>query len=269
MIYVSHDLIRNPNISSEEFLAYVFVQIHTYSNNYDSCLFRVGDIVDQSFGETKSHSIYNNMSKNIKSLIDKGLVDAVCQKSSIRIFMSSYNMDKEGFVKADANDLRDIVDNVPKNKADVLRFYFLVLSSITNNKTGCRERIWFADIMGVSRDTISRYSETLEKMKKIYVYRAANFYISNTYGLYKDKDAVITVGEKRSHGRAAHENANEKRKYVAMYYSLLNGTNYPINTMKEMLNYLSKRNEEVEKLGKRARGMVYDLQPLIDKINGE
>ena len=270
MILVPQEVVRNKNITNDEVLTYFFVQVLTYSPNYDSCIFRVSEVIDQAFGETKSHSLQNKVRKEIDGLIDKGALDIeVKDHQSLRIFMSSFQPNNEDhFIKVDAEDARDLVDNVSRGKSDVLRYYMLLISTFNKFGVGQFERRWFADIMNVKEDSISHYTNILENLKKIFVYRSADFYTSNTYGLYKNREAVTIAGEKRSRGRAAHANANEKRKYVSMYHYFLKGKDYPIETIKEILDYLTRRNKEVGNLGNRARGMTYDLQPLIDKING-
>ena len=266
MIFIPHELVRNKEITDDEFLTYTFVQVLTYSANYDSCLFRVTDVVDQIYGEGTSHSIAEKTRKSLDKIIDKGLIDGMKQGNNYRIFMSSYKVRDDGFVQIDANDLRDIIDNTQKGYSEYVRFYCLVLSSIGGGKYGIKERAWFADIMGVTTRTISLYFENLEKLEKLYVYRAADFYTSNTYGLFEDKEEVRAAGKRRSLGREAHANANEKRKYITMYKNFMKGKEYPLDTLQEIVTYLDKRNKEVESLGGRSRGITYDLQPLIDKI---
>lgn len=270
MLYLSQQLILDQNLTNEEVLTYVFVQIQTYSNNYDSCILRTSDVVDQAFGEVNSHSLNVRIRKNIHSLIEQGYLDVITQNQTLRIFMTSFEPNKEDrFIKVDASDLRDIVDKTERKKADMLRFYLLVLTTITQNKTGCHDEGWFAKVMNVSNQTICRYFSHLEKIQKIYVYRSASFYQSNTYGRFNDKKAIESMGERRSGGRKAHSDANEKRRCVAIYYNFLEGKDYPIDVLKEVLAKLEQRNEQIKNLGDRGRGQLYDLQPLIDKINGK
>ena len=271
MLYVPQEIIRNKEITNDEVLAYFFVQVLTYSPNYTSCIFRISEVIDQAFGVTNSHSLHNKFKKDIDGLINKGALDIeVNRQQSLRIFMSSFQPSKEEhFVKVDAEDIRDLIDHVPKGKSDVLRYYLLLMSTFNKFGVGQFERCWFANIMHVGEDAISHYTGVLENLERIYVYRSADFHTSNTYGLYKNKEAVINAGERRSRGRELHENANEKRKYVAMYHSFIKGKDYPIDTVKEIAEYLQKRNDEVESLGTRARAITYNLQPLIDKIKSQ
>lgn len=272
MIYVPHEVVRDEKLSNDDILAYVFTQIQTYSENYDSCILRVADVVDQAFGECNSHKINAKISRSIKKLIDTGNLDVMTEKSKVhRIFMSSFQPSSEGgFVKVAANEMRDIVDNVPRYKSDVLRCYLLILSSLNQTNTGIFERSWFAEIMDVGEDSVTRCFQVLEDQKKIYVYRApTDFYISNTYGLYEHKESVIRVGQQRSKSRKVNNKANEKRRYVSMYYSFLDGKEYPTDTLEKILEFMEKRNKEITDLGVRARGKTYDLTPLIDKINAQ
>lgn len=271
MVFISHEIIRDSELTSDDLLTYCFVQIHTYSNNYDSCLFRVSDIIDQAFGRCNSHSLSERFSKTIKKLMVSGYLDMIAEtNNTYRIWMSSFDLSKEGgYVKVDANELRNIVDEVERGKADALRYYLLIMSSANKFGVGVYERNWFANIMGVSEEVISRLTKILEDLKIIYVYRASDFYTSNTYGLYKYKEAIDIAGKKRSKGRELSSKANEKRKYVAMYYSFLDGKEYPIETLQDIYEHLEKRNKEIADLGKRARGTTYDLTPLIDKIKAE
>jgi hypothetical protein len=103
----------------------------------------------------------------------------------------------------------------------------------------------------------------------IYVYRSALTTVSNTYGRFCDKELVEIEGSKRSKGHEAHEDANSKRRYVAMYRSFLSGKQYDIDTLKKIYSVMQDRNNELKNLGANARGDVYDLDPLIDKIKAE
>lgn len=271
MLFIPHELIRNPDITNDELMTYCFVQIQTYSNNYDSCLFRVSDIIYQALGETNSHSLSERFSQNIKKLIKNGYLDAeIINGNTYGIGMSSFELTKEdGYVKVEADMLRTIMDDVKRGKSDALRYYLLIISSSNKYGVGVYERVWFANIMNVSEEVVSRLTKALEDLKLIYVYRAADFYTSNTYGLYQYKEAIDIAGKKRSKGRELSSKANEKRKYVAMYYSFLDGKEYPIETLQDIYEHLEKRNKEIADLGKRARGTTYDLTPLIDKIKAE
>ena len=144
MILVPQEVVRNKNITNDEVLTYFFVQVLTYSPNYDSCIFRVSEVIDQAFGETKSHSLQNKVRKEIDGLIDKGALDIeVKDHQSLRIFMSSFQPNNEDhFIKVDAEDARDLVDNVSRGKSDVLRYYMLLISTFNKFGVGQFERRW-------------------------------------------------------------------------------------------------------------------------------
>ena len=122
-------------------------------------------------------------------------------------------------------------------------------------------------MMHSTKQTISKYTKILEDAQLIYVCRSATMNTSNTYGRYEDAELIELEGKKRSQGRLAHKNANNKRKYVSMYRSFMNGKEYDKGTLAEILKGMRERNNELLTLGANARGEVYDLQPLIDKIN--
>lgn len=270
MLYISNEVIRDENLSNEAVVVYAFLQILTYSPNYESVTFNVSQIVDQVYGEINSHSINDKIKVGLISIVNNGYLDIIpISPQWWRIFMTSYKVSEEGYVAVSADALRKIMDDEHiKNKPSILRYYLLLLTTIyTKTKVGIYDQSWFCERLSVSKQTLSKYTRFLEEKKLIAVYRSALTSVSNTYGRFEDKALVDMEGGKRSHGREAHENANTKRKYVAMYRSFLEGKEYDQDTLKEILKAMKARNNELQDLGANARGEVYDLQPLIVKIN--
>lgn len=269
---ILNDVLYDPRLSDNDVLAYTFLKVLTYSENYDSCLFTLGEVVDQIYGEINSHNITGQISKSLHKLMDTGYILTQKKKQgSWYIFMTSYNLNPEDrFTVVNPAYLRAIMDSKYRNKPSILRFYMMLMSTIyKGTKVGTYDQSWFADKMHVTTATISSYMTALEKLGIIFIYRAADFYTSNTYGSIDDEAFVRAEGEKRTSKRKAHENANEKRKYVAMFQNFLNGKEYPINTLKEIYEHMKNRNIEIKSLGDAARSKPYDLAPLIDKIKAE
>lgn len=270
MLYVSNDVIRDKNLTDEAVVVYVFLQVLTYSPNYDSVTFNTSQIVDQAYGEVSSHSVGDKVKAGLKCIIDNGYLDIRRESSHWwRIFMTSYTLQENGYVAVDASVIRSIMDKENLyNRPSIVRYYLLLLSSIyTKTKVGTYDQGWFCNILGVTKQTISKYTKVLEDLNLIYVYRSAFSNISNTYGRFEDRELVRIEGGKRSHGREAHDNANIKRRYVTMYRHFIEGKEYEQDVLKEILQAMESRNNELAQLGANARGEVYDLQPLIDKIN--
>ena len=263
MLYISNEIIRDEDLSDEAIVAYAFLQILTYSPNYDSVTFNIAQLVDQTYGQVNSHSVYDKVKYAFREIVNNGYLD-IRQESSHwwRIFMTSFKVADEGYVQVSADDIRTIIDEESiRNKPSIVRYYLLLLSTIySKTKVGIFDQEWFCKQMDLSKQTISKYTMFLEEMELIYVYRSGKNHISNTYGRFEDKELIRIEGEKRSQGCEAHANANTKRKF-------LEGKEYDQDTLKEILNVMRDRNNELLNLGTNARGEVYDLQPLIDKIN--
>lgn len=272
MLLILNDLIFDKRLTDNDVMVYAFLKIQTYSENYESCLFNVAEIIDQIYGEINSHSTTANIVASLNHLMDAGyIVTKKRNQSTWHIFMSSYNITTEDrFTLVNPDYLRTIMDSEYRKKPSIARFYMALMSTVyKESKAGIYDYSWFADKMGISTATVSRYLKCLEELKVVYVYRAADFYISNTYGAYSDLGQVRHEGEKRSSKHEAHKNANEKRKYVAMYQQVIEGKEYDVETLKEILDVMQTRNNSLKDLGANARGKFYDLQPLIDKINHE
>lgn len=272
MIYVTKEVINDENLSADAVMAYVFLQVLTYSPNYDSVTFNISQLVDQMYGVVNSHSMQSKVKESFKEIIDNGYLDVV-KESPLwwRIYMSSYKETAGGYVVVDANNIRDIVDEENlRNRPLIIRYYLLLLSSIySKTKVGTNNQDWFCTKLNVSRQTLSKYNKILTEKKLIYIYHSALTSVSNTYGRYEDAEFVRIEGNKRSHGHEAHENANTKRKCVAMYRRFLEGKEYDKETLNDIYNVMRERNNEILNLGKSARAEAYDLQPLIDKISQE
>lgn len=272
MILIPNDVVFDVELSDNDVMIYAFLKVLTYSDNYDSCLFSVAEVVDQIYGESNSHSQSSMVSKSLEHLMKAGYVLTTRKsQSSWHIFMSGYNMvPDESYTLFNPVYFRKIVDAQIRNKANVLRYYMMLMSTVyKKSKVGICDQMWFAKKLDVAPDTISRYTETLEELEVIAVYRAADFYTSNTYGSYENREYVESEGRKRARGRQAKSNANEKRRGVTLFQNFLNGKEYPLNILKEILATMEKRNIEIYELGQSARAVPYDLQPLIDKIKRE
>ena len=272
MILIPNDVVFDVELSDNDVMIYAFLKVLTYSDNYDSCLFSVAEVVDQIYGESNSHSQSSMVSKSLEHLMKAGyILTTKKSQSSWHIFMSGYNMvPDESYTLFNPVYFRKIVDAQIRNKANVLLYYMMLMSTVyKKSKVGICDQMWFAKKLDVAPDTISRYTETLEELEVIAVYRAADFYTSNTYGSYENREYVESEGRKRARGRQAKSNANEKRRGVTLFQNFLNGKEYPIKTLKEILATMEKRNIEIYELGQSARAVPYDLQPLIDKIKRE
>jgi len=269
MLVLPNELVRDPNITDQELFVYVFTKVLTYSTNYESCMFSVTEVMDQAYGESSSHSTYDRFSSAFKSLIAKGYLRIrKVNKQAWYIFMETFALDEdESYFKVEPEDLRLLVDSIKKNRATVFRYYLLLLSTINlKTKVGFYDRTWFANILNITPNTVGNYTQQLEKLKLISVYRSADFTTSNTYGLYVDSERVRTEGAKRSKGRELSAASNMKRRYVQMYQNFMNGYDYNIVQLQDIYEHMKWRNEELAKLGDKARGEVYDLSPLIAKI---
>lgn len=270
MLLLPSDLIRDPNITDQELFVYVFTKIHTYSTNYESCMFNIMEVVDQAYGKNRSHSVYDRFTTAFKGLISKGYLKVQkINKQAWYIFMETYEICEEDiFFKVEPEDLRHIVDSIKKNRSTIMRYYLLLLSTINSRtKVGTHERAWFAEMLNVAPNTISGYTQQLEKLQLISVYRSTDFTTSNTYGLYADADKVRAEGARRSKGRELSSASNIKRRYVQMYQNAVNGFSYDRDQLQDIYEHMKQRNDELAKLGNKARGEIYDLSPLIAKIN--
>ena len=82
----------------------------------------------------------------------------------------------------------------------LIHFYILLLAAIHTKK-----KYFYAGIDKMAswwefgNETIMKYTEILENLQLIYVYREQHE--SNIYGRYEDKNAVITAGHKRKEGK--------------------------------------------------------------------
>ncbi len=269
MLYLSNEPLRDAKLSNEAVITYIFLEALTYSTNYESVIFTITQLADQIHDRTTSRTVYNKTSATLDEIFDNGYLDVVKVTSCCwRIYMTSYAEFPNGYIVIDMKQIRELMtDKSIKVKSGLIRYYLLILSSIkADTKVGTYDREWFCKIIGVKPETISRYNKILEDKKLIYIYHSANFLISNTYGRYEDKELIRIEGEKRSKGREIHVDANDKRKYVAMYRSFLAGKEYDNETLIKIYDAMNKRNFELINLGRYARGEIYDLQPLIAKI---
>lgn len=270
MLLLSSALVRDPNITDQELFVYVFTKIHTYSTNYESCMFTITEVVDQAYGENSSHSVYDRFANAFKNLIKKGYLQVQkVNKQAWYIFMDTFALDEdEAYFKVEPDDLRHIVDSVKKGRAAIMHYYLLLVSTIgTRSKVGFYDRSWFANILDTTVGTISSYTKTLESLELISVYRSTDFTTSNTYGLYADAARVKVEGAKRSKGRELSSDSNMKKRYVQMYLNAVNGYEYNKEQLQDIYEHMKQREESLVKLGEKARGEVYDLSVLIDKIN--
>lgn len=253
MMPIPNEIIKDPNLSDDAVLAYVFIKIHTYSTFYESCLFTTPHIVDQIQGYTNSHSVFCKTTRAIEELAENKVLEIAREDTTNwRIFMQSFKPIKGKYVLVQPEALRSIMDCRARGKATILRYYLLLLANISPSRKVCiKEEGWFAKQLNVSSKSISTYNEYLEKLKLIYVYRPAEMYLSNIYGRYEHKRYVDQEGAKICSRKRRFEKANEKRKYAAMYRYAISGYPYNRDTLIDIVNHLDDR---------------YDSLLLIDKI---
>jgi len=109
------------------------------------------------------------------------------------------------WIKCTVGNVRTIFNNVSGTKAfHVLNFYINLLRRISpRDKCVSIPLDTMIELWNISRGTILAYTEILENLKLIYVYRQNAIHadgtfhkLSNFYGRYEDREAVITHGNK-------------------------------------------------------------------------
>lgn len=186
-----------------------------------------------------------------------------------------------------------------RKKIPLLRYFLAIIS--TFNHSDYMEEL-SGKVGGMSIDYIAkqacinnqmsciRYNETLEKLHLIYVYRSNDKIkfdnslkqINNCYSRYKDRDLCIKFATdyENLYGYAhtiiktkkRKDEADNNRRYATYYNQICMGTEYPIDTVREVKKYIHNKNtylnSEIDsKLNpKRTAPLSYSEREYVDKL---
>lgn len=246
MIHVKDKITLDENLSSNEYLALlsIFLLVRRDEKNYYTTINTLSYLL------THKLPAENNFTKNLLEgfygLVEKKIVDVdstiekngwIINTKGVTHYSTTGSI--EYYTTIDESDVAKILlssKTYYTRSISLVRFYAYMLSTIT--KKGAKEGVGFLtqDDMschtGIHKKTIIKYIKTLEDLKLIYVYRPKDYIIfqsgeiveiGNTYGEYKNKDKIITIGQeyaeaygekfKVKHKRLNKNLANKTRGY--------------------------------------------------------
>lgn len=105
---------------------------------------------------------------------------------------------KRRFTLLRFDDVQKIVESDNKRRFDILRYYFLLISTMdrdvhVGDETGfvnLYPSVYFAKVMGIQATSVRKYTAFLEELGIIYVYRVRKSKIPNLIGLIENKNLV-------------------------------------------------------------------------------
>ena len=259
------DLIHERVFCMHNAPVWCYVYIETCSQYKEKSLVSAMQIAYQMYGTYDvPRNTVTSISESIRELIDSGMLIGE------RVGKQYYVIDRESFnYKRWISEGRQYIDNVDvedirkifaehKRPFAVLCYYLLILSTINSSTgVGISKNETIADLVGGDAETITRYFNILEKLKLLYIYRG--MYRSNTYGRYKDKEAIIAAGNERSSKKQVKSDSNKRRKYTQRYNQVRARNPKYINDrvlMEDIYAVCSYYNDRAEEHGEPR---IYDL----------
>lgn len=154
----------------------------------------------------KERTIIDGIKGAMQSLVDKGIVEVINQNNDNYILSGKgleVNADKKMFVVLEQWEMQTIFEKANK-PFNVFSFFCSLVGTINNQtKEWHMSQDEMVSLWRYGKETVNDYLEQLENMQLIYIYRhkkrrANGTYhkLNNSYGRYRDKDAVIAEAQK-------------------------------------------------------------------------
>lgn len=256
ILFIRDKLITEYRLTANEYLVYIGFLLLVRKN--ENLYYVNVDLM--AYLLTKTYPCRNRLDKNISEgisgLISKGLVRQIKygdyeKKDEWIVDLNDFKVANEkkekGFYTVlDELDVQTILmmnEKYYSRSISLIKFYAYLLSTIF--KSGRYKGVGFTSIdelastSGCSAKTISSYLKSLEEMNLIFVYKSSDFIkfdtgefveISHTYGRYKDKELVESMGRqheeeygeklKSKHQKIKKKNSNKNRGYAQKFNHL-------------------------------------------------
>lgn len=281
-VFVQDKFIKSKDFSPDMILAYLGLRKLMVKdiNEYFVC---VGLLSYCLLGKQSVNQLINNSIINgLIELITNGCIihvdsgdafkrrsnEYVLNLSNIQINKIKGKETKDYYTSIELDYIVKILNSNLKEKISLLRFYCYLLTTIC--KTGLKEGVGFtsyenmATVIGICRQTISKYMNTLESLGLIHIYRSNDAIVKNgivheipnTYGDISNKDKINNIGSdfEENYGENAKKIKSTKkssgRSASAKYNIILSDLKttgeirYDNGVMKEIYKTLVEHNKK-------------------------
>jgi len=188
MIYVPKNLPKK----------YAAVFIYAVSHAmYDECITTQELIAKMKLGNTQhNRDLVNHC---IQYMFDHGLVtgNKLCN-NRYKLFRTEVDLKSGKYYSVDYKDIDKIINIKDRcNKLDLIDYYICLVNTISYyTKVGFTSIATLSKRCGISAITICKYNKILENNEIIYTVSSRSYRISNRYGRYEDRYAVINEAKK-------------------------------------------------------------------------
>ncbi len=277
--------------------------------SYSSMPLIYQDIFGEEYNENSMRNIRQAYTDAINHLEELGLITVTRVKNKIKeIDFSLLVSDKYILLADDAYKIFNIRGENKTSLLKIFKLYVYMIDSLYRSPTldgktynnyylGFLPAKQICDDMDIAHNTYTKYIKYLEDLKLLYVkrdntYRCSLDTGSNTFNSYrvpyiychyKDKDKADEFVAKRNELNSYHSSntttAESKlhKRYAALYNQICNGrTDYELNELKEIYEYLKSENEKNTLEKKKHSNTLYaenlrirDLSILEDLINAK
>lgn len=235
------------------------------------------DIYNRNFIDDLQIGLNELINNNIVSYVDViSKREFILDLSHLYLDTKKAKENKEYFTIINDSDIHNIMNNCKADKFNVCRYFIYLVGTFVkisyndkSYKTGFMKIEYMADELDTTSNSIINYNTILEDNKVIVIYKAKfNMRnkttgeingITNTYGLYKDKDIIPKIGKDheieygydKDDRKIIKAKGNLTRSWVSKYNYFCKGKEYSDEDIKQMyliIRDLNKRN--LQKYGK-------------------
>lgn len=309
-LYKQDDLLTKDMTPVEIALIYNLFSHDCYNRHID--IISVSSFYYQLFNEHISvgceKHIRQEFTLAIKHLIDLGLITVVNENNKNKeIDFSLLVSDKYILLADDAYKIFNIRGENKTSLLKIFKLYVYMIDSLYRSPTlggktykdyylGFLSAKQICDDVGITYNTYAKYVRYLEELELLYVQRNESYKhwiddsnnnniirVSLVYCHYKDKakaDEYVTKRNESNNYRSSSKTTAESKlhkRYAALYNQICNGrTDYELNELEEIYEYLKSENEKNTLEKKKHSNTLYaeslrirDLSILEDLINAK
>lgn len=262
-LFIRKDIIENAQISDEAFAVWCALRSYMQKDTTEYFI-SVNMLAYTLFQRVPVRRESEALRRGLQELIRHGyakIIDTYGKSEWSMDLSALYFEAKDGyFSDITYSEVKQIMSLTLGNlsKYRLLRYYSYMVGSFNRSKTlpekfrgkvGGLSMDYFAQVLGMSLTTISKYNEVLEREKLLYIVR--NDYVKsinesgkteirelpNTYSRYKDKEIADSYTCASKITQEKQISANNKRSLAAKYNALRSGKEYDIETITEIYKY--------------------------------
>ena len=242
-VFVPSTMYKDKDFTGYDISVYSYMSIFLFNKLYGMDYLYPGNISFIMNHELPTTSQKKRIKNSLEKIINLNYVDGgVGEDGGYYIDVKCFPKLKGNYAVLPIMKIDNILALNYKFKYDLVKLYALIIGSRRYDgakRTYSEMTIdWFAEKIGVSAQTITKYIKILEEQECICVIRSGVVKENNIYGAFEDKDMLSVLVPFQA------EKMNNNRSLMQKYYWVQRGKTYPQEEMIQIRNYIEKKNKK-------------------------